>query len=211
MVHPKYRVVAAGAPVADRLTPVYPTTAGLSQASLQRMVRDALAADELDDTLPPALLAKLKLAGLRQQRTLPASSAAGGAARAARATHASGLAAHQVRRTAGAAIVDAHSLRPAQTRQRAATEGARGADARAARHAAVRADRSAAQGGGRDQRRSGAALPDAAPAAGRRRQRQDHRGGARRAAGDRKRLSGRDHGADRNSRRAALRQIFGLA
>ncbi len=61
MVHPRYRVVGADAPVADTLTPVYPATAGLSQANLQRMVRAALAACDLADTLPPALLARLKL------------------------------------------------------------------------------------------------------------------------------------------------------
>jgi ATP-dependent DNA helicase RecG len=61
MVHPKYRVVRADTPVSDTLTPVYPTTAGLSQANLQRMVRDALAAGDLADTLPPELLAELKL------------------------------------------------------------------------------------------------------------------------------------------------------
>ncbi len=65
MVHPKYRVVEAGAPVSKQLTPVYPTTAGLSQATLQRMVGKALEADGLDDTLPPPLLGQLKLAGFR--------------------------------------------------------------------------------------------------------------------------------------------------
>ena len=61
MVHPKYRVVRADTPLTDTLTPVYPTTAGLSQANLQRMVRDALAASDLADTLPPELLTGLKL------------------------------------------------------------------------------------------------------------------------------------------------------
>ena len=61
MVHPRYRVVSEGAPVAQTLTPVYPTTAGLSQTSLQRLTRDALAASALEDTLPPELLAHLRL------------------------------------------------------------------------------------------------------------------------------------------------------
>ncbi len=65
MVHPKYRVVAEGAPVAKQLTPVYPTTAGLSQASLQRLVGNALETVDLEDTLPQSLLRKLKLAGFR--------------------------------------------------------------------------------------------------------------------------------------------------
>ncbi len=65
MVHPKYRVVGVDAPVADRLSPVYPTTAGLSQASLQRLVSSALEAQPLDDTLPQALLDRLQLPGFR--------------------------------------------------------------------------------------------------------------------------------------------------
>ena len=61
MVHPRYRVVQADTPVADKLTPVYPTTAGLGQATLQRMVRGALAACDLADTVPRDVLARLKL------------------------------------------------------------------------------------------------------------------------------------------------------
>ena len=66
MVHPRYRVVRADTPIAKTLTPVYPTTAGLNQASLQRLTRDALNASDLTDTLPPALLEKLRLAGFRE-------------------------------------------------------------------------------------------------------------------------------------------------
>ncbi len=61
MVHPKYRVVAEGAPVSTQLTPVYPTTAGLSQAALQRMIGTALQVAGMDDTLPATLLARLQL------------------------------------------------------------------------------------------------------------------------------------------------------
>jgi len=66
MVHPKYRVVRADTVVSDTLTPVYPTTAGISQANLQRMVRNALDASDLADTLPPELLAELKLPQFRE-------------------------------------------------------------------------------------------------------------------------------------------------
>ncbi len=66
MVHPKYRVVRGNMPVADTLTPIYPTTAGLSQANLQRMAHEALAASDLTDTLPPGLLAQLKLPAFRE-------------------------------------------------------------------------------------------------------------------------------------------------
>jgi ATP-dependent DNA helicase RecG len=58
--------VAEDAPVSKTLTPVYPTTAGLSQASLQRLTREALAAGDLGDTLPPPLLGELRLPGFRE-------------------------------------------------------------------------------------------------------------------------------------------------
>ena len=65
MVHPKYRIVRGDTPLAQSLTPVYPTTAGLGQASLQRMVDAALAACDLADTLPPDLLRELKMPAFR--------------------------------------------------------------------------------------------------------------------------------------------------
>jgi len=52
MVHPRYRIVREDAPLPEALTPVYPTTAGLPQASLRRMIATALAQCELDETLP---------------------------------------------------------------------------------------------------------------------------------------------------------------
>ena len=61
MVHPRMRVVSAGSPLPDRLTPVYPTTAGLSQTVLRRAVQGALAATDLSETLPRALLQRLGL------------------------------------------------------------------------------------------------------------------------------------------------------
>ncbi len=66
MVHPKYRVVQRDTPVSLTLTPVYPTTAGLSQANLQRMVSAAVAANDLCDTLPPELLDEFKLPAFRE-------------------------------------------------------------------------------------------------------------------------------------------------
>jgi len=55
MVHPTYHIVAPGTPLPDRLTPVYPTTAGLSQENLRKLVQQALAHDPayLAETLPP--------------------------------------------------------------------------------------------------------------------------------------------------------------
>jgi len=63
MAHPRYRLVAVGEPLAQALTPIYPTTAGLAQALLRRLVLEALDAAELDDTLPEAMLARHALWG----------------------------------------------------------------------------------------------------------------------------------------------------
>ncbi|MEW6313966.1 MAG: ATP-dependent DNA helicase RecG [Pseudomonadota bacterium] len=61
MVHPRYRVVQEGAPLAQTLTPVYPTTAGLSQAVLGKLAQRALSACDLGDTLPAQWLQRLNL------------------------------------------------------------------------------------------------------------------------------------------------------
>jgi ATP-dependent DNA helicase RecG len=60
MVHPQFKVVEAGAPLPDRLTPVYPTTAGLSQEALRKVIARALAADAAltAETLPDWLVAR---------------------------------------------------------------------------------------------------------------------------------------------------------
>lgn len=63
MVHPKCRAVDDGTPLQQSLTPVYPTTAGLSQAVLRKLIANALDTLPLADTLPDALLQKMKLAG----------------------------------------------------------------------------------------------------------------------------------------------------
>ncbi|MGE0558803.1 MAG: ATP-dependent DNA helicase RecG [Burkholderiales bacterium] len=61
MVHPRYRVVTADTPVAQALTPVYPTTAGLGQEGLRRLIARALDTEPLTETLPAALLDALGL------------------------------------------------------------------------------------------------------------------------------------------------------
>ncbi|HET7401174.1 MAG TPA: ATP-dependent DNA helicase RecG [Usitatibacter sp.] len=66
MVHPKYRVVAKGEALPQSLTPVYPTTAGLSQGQLRGMIERALDALALDDTLDPDLVKRLGLRGFRE-------------------------------------------------------------------------------------------------------------------------------------------------
>ncbi len=62
MVHPKCRAVDDNTPLQQSLTPVYPTTAGLSQVVLRKLIGNALETIPLTDTLPDALLKKLHLA-----------------------------------------------------------------------------------------------------------------------------------------------------
>jgi ATP-dependent DNA helicase RecG len=63
MVHPRVRTVRAGEPLPEALTPVYPTTAGLSQWTLRRLIERALERADLSETLPAPLLAALGLPG----------------------------------------------------------------------------------------------------------------------------------------------------
>ena len=62
MVHPKCRAVDDHTPLQQSLTPVYPTTAGLAQPILRKLIVNALETLPLTETLPDALLKKLKLA-----------------------------------------------------------------------------------------------------------------------------------------------------
>jgi ATP-dependent DNA helicase RecG len=61
MVHPKCRPVMPGEPLADRLTPVYPTLAGLGQAQLRRLIQAELNAQPMDETLPSGVRESLGL------------------------------------------------------------------------------------------------------------------------------------------------------
>ncbi len=63
MVHPRCRAVNDDTPLQHGLTPVYPTTAGLAQPVLRRLISSALETLPLDDTLPDALLQRLQLSG----------------------------------------------------------------------------------------------------------------------------------------------------
>jgi len=69
MVHPEYRGIGAvGEPLEQTLTPIYPSTEGLTQGRLRSLVRRALLAAEneaLTDYLPAALRTELKLPELR--------------------------------------------------------------------------------------------------------------------------------------------------
>ncbi len=64
MIHPRYRLVAPGEPLPAALTPVYPTTAGLGQATLRKLVLEALADEAIEDTLPPEMQQRYALAPL---------------------------------------------------------------------------------------------------------------------------------------------------
>jgi len=61
MAHPRYRIVREGEPLAAALTPIYPTTSGLGQQALRKMVLQALEESDLQDTLPEAVLARYGL------------------------------------------------------------------------------------------------------------------------------------------------------
>jgi ATP-dependent DNA helicase RecG len=63
MVHPKCRTVDDDTPLQQSLTPIYPTTAGLSQMVLRKLIANALETLPLADTLPEILLQRLNLAG----------------------------------------------------------------------------------------------------------------------------------------------------
>lgn len=61
MVHPKILSTSNNQELSETLTPVYPTTSGLNQNNLRRIIQKALEKAELSDTLPQSLLDKLHL------------------------------------------------------------------------------------------------------------------------------------------------------
>lgn len=64
MVHPQCRAVREHAPVLETLTPVYPSTAGLSQAALRKWIGWALQHGDLAEYLPASIYHKLALPSL---------------------------------------------------------------------------------------------------------------------------------------------------
>ena len=64
MVHPRVQVVDDGEPLPDALTPIYPTTAGLVQSALRKLIGRALATVPFDEHLPADVLAELDLPGI---------------------------------------------------------------------------------------------------------------------------------------------------
>jgi len=64
IVHP--RVTKAGEPLPDALTPVYPTTDGLSQPVLRRRIQQAMEQADLSESLPHAICEQLALPSFEQ-------------------------------------------------------------------------------------------------------------------------------------------------
>ncbi|MDD2662790.1 MAG: ATP-dependent DNA helicase RecG [Dechloromonas sp.] len=69
MVHPRFRPVADGEALPAELTPIYPSTAGLANSALQKLVGRALGSADLSDTLPDELRRRLKLPGFARSLT----------------------------------------------------------------------------------------------------------------------------------------------
>ncbi|MBX3679281.1 ATP-dependent DNA helicase RecG [Cognatazoarcus halotolerans] len=63
MIHPRLRVVSEDEPLPDSLTPIYPTTAGLAQSALRKLIDRQLRVDRVAEPLPPMLLERLGLMG----------------------------------------------------------------------------------------------------------------------------------------------------
>ena len=110
MVHPRFRVLRGPEPLPESLTPVYPATAGVPQAGLRRLIDDALARSDLADTLPEAIRSANAPGAVRAFGARASPAAAGRRCRGARDADAPGVAAHEVRRAARPAALDAHAL-----------------------------------------------------------------------------------------------------
>ncbi len=69
MVHPKYSVVVGDQPLPKALTPVYPSSEGVSQALLRTAISRAIASADLGDTLPQWLLDEVHLMAFEEAVT----------------------------------------------------------------------------------------------------------------------------------------------
>jgi ATP-dependent DNA helicase RecG len=61
LVHPRFHVINDNEPLPTALTPVYPTTAGLGQGTLRRLIERALKEVDLGETLPESMVQRLQL------------------------------------------------------------------------------------------------------------------------------------------------------
>jgi ATP-dependent DNA helicase RecG len=66
MAHPRYRIVSEGEPLPESLTPVYPTTAGVSQSEIRESVLRELGRVALEDTLPARFRTQYKLSAFEE-------------------------------------------------------------------------------------------------------------------------------------------------
>ncbi len=66
MVHPRCQPIQPDTPLPERLTPVYPATAGLSQASLRKLIDKAMQAADLAETLPGETYAGMNMPGFAE-------------------------------------------------------------------------------------------------------------------------------------------------
>ena len=64
MVHPRFHKITEGDPLPAEMTPIYPSTAGLANSALQKLIGRALADGDLSETLPDEIRQRLKLPGL---------------------------------------------------------------------------------------------------------------------------------------------------
>ena len=64
MVHPRFRKITEGDALPTEMTPIYPSTAGVANSALQKLVGKALVVADLADTLPEEIRQRLKLPGL---------------------------------------------------------------------------------------------------------------------------------------------------
>lgn len=66
MVHPRFQPVTQDTPLPSRLTPVYPTTAGLGQITLRKLIDKALSRVDMSETLPASVYSDMGLPGFAE-------------------------------------------------------------------------------------------------------------------------------------------------
>jgi ATP-dependent DNA helicase RecG len=66
MIHPRFHAVTEGEALPAALTPVYPTTAGLGQTTLRRLIGRALDSEDLAETLPDDIRRRFDLPGFAE-------------------------------------------------------------------------------------------------------------------------------------------------
>ena len=64
MVHPRFHKITEGDPLPTEMTPIYPSTAGLANSALQKLIGRALVDGDLSETLPDEIRQRLKLPAL---------------------------------------------------------------------------------------------------------------------------------------------------